>query len=163
MLIIDKQKEKEWLQKILEPSISKHLGNYFPFANIPICLLLTNAQALSCSHIFCSCFLRALETISRFNLVSSCWKSPNPISRHKRSQSLKPGVVDFWWCLNVRNSLFILFLATSIFYYPLSWVSKTDWMAVKIRILQFALRRKLFTLSSNTIPCNSSHNSMLSA
>ena len=95
MLIIDKQKEKERLQKILEPSISKHLGNYFPFANVPICLLLTNAQALSCSHIFCSCFIRALENISRFNLVSSCWKSPNPISRHKRSQSLKPGVVDF--------------------------------------------------------------------
>lgn len=109
----------------------EHLGDYFAFPNVPIGLLLTNAQALSCSHIFCSCFLRDPENVSRFNLVSSCWKFPNPISRHKRSQSLKPGVMDFLVMFQCKKFTFCFVLRYKyiILYYPLNSESlrRTKW------------------------------------
>lgn len=67
-MLIGKQQGKELVQIILEPSILKHLGNYLAFLNVPICLLLTNVQALSCSHLFRSCLLKFPENITRFQL-----------------------------------------------------------------------------------------------
>ena len=139
-MLIGKQKDEEFVQIILEPSILKHLGNYFAFPNVPICLLLTNVEALSCSHVFCSCLLKNPENVSGFNLVSNCWKFPNSVPRHKGPQSLKPCVGDyfFFWggmifqCKQV-TFYFVLFCFVLhhkiIFFYPLKYDSlrRIEW------------------------------------
>lgn len=142
-MLIGKQQGKELVQIILEPYILKHLGNYLAFPNVSICLLLTNVQALCCSHLFRSCLLKFPENVTRFNLVSSCWKFPKSISRHERTHSLSLELWIFWWYSDANNSLFILFCCVSQvdFFLPIKIrLSTKNWMAVKILILQSELQ-----------------------
>lgn len=125
--------------------ISKHLGNYFPFANVPICLLLTNAQ-YPAAHIFLQLFHKSSWEYFKVQLSVKLLEVSKSISRHKRSQSLKPGVMDISVMFECKK--FTFYFVSCYKYIFLSIKQSLDGLnrCENHPILQFALQWKLSSM-----------------
>lgn len=133
-IFIDNQKEIIGFN-ILEPFLLKDSGNYFVLLpNVPICLVLVNAQAFGFPHVFCSCFLRGPEMFQS----SSCCQAIGSFQiwlLGVKGQSILVASDE----ILSKKSTSVIYFAPLVYHVSWSimlWTSKT-WTILKVWIVPF--------------------------